>query len=374
MSPLRKDLSALADPFAASDVEWRMQSCGKSRDGKFWGKCLAYITNRAIMERLDDVCGPENWRNEYAAAPGATSGILCGIGIQIDAGQWVTKWDGAEETDIEHVKGGLSNAMKRAGVQWGIGRYLYNLDEGWATIVDDSDRSGFHGQTKDKEKFRWRPPVLPQWALPGGSGKPGVTVPAQPSAVRVAEAKAALANAEQRVGLRATPASGAPAIAAQAPGDDPCRRAAPRYEGAPPGPRGETHCRCCDARARSHHAGLEDARAITLRPHHRRDRRRARGSRDGGVQCGVISPRSSAARSRFCGARWRVRVIATAIRRSSCAAGSSIAAWTASGTSRRATCSCTGPIASAAMCRGAHHRRAHDPFVETARDRSVYAR
>jgi hypothetical protein len=221
MSPLRKDLSALADPFAASDVEWRMQSCGKTRDGKFWGKCLAYITNRAIMERLDDVCGPENWRNEYAAAPGATSGILCGIGIQIDAGQWVTKWDGAEETDIEHVKGGLSNAMKRAGVQWGIGRYLYNLDEGWATIVDDSDRSGFHGQTKDKEKFRWRPPVLPQWALPGGSGKPGVTVPAQPSAVRVAEARAALANAEQRVGLRATPASGAPAIAAQAPGDAP---------------------------------------------------------------------------------------------------------------------------------------------------------
>ena len=41
--------------------------------------CLAYVTNRAIMERLDAVCEPQNWKNEFKPAP--EGGILCGISI-----------------------------------------------------------------------------------------------------------------------------------------------------------------------------------------------------------------------------------------------------------------------------------------------------
>lgn len=169
------DLAKMHDPFPASDVEWRLQTCGKNSSG-FWARALAYITNRAIMERLDEVCGPENWRNEFTTAP--VGGVLCGISIRVGLG-WVTKWDGAENTDIEAVKGGLSGAMKRAAVQWGIGRYLYNLEEGWGTCYTDERKGSFHGQTKDKERFSWDPPTLPAWALPGGAGKPGVVVPMQ---------------------------------------------------------------------------------------------------------------------------------------------------------------------------------------------------
>src|SRR5690606_38042070 len=83
--------------------------------------------------------------------------------------EWVTKWDGAENTEKEAVKGGLSGAMKRAAVQWGIGRYLYQLEEGWANVHEGGQYSA---QTKDKKWFRWDPPALPAWALPDGVGKP----------------------------------------------------------------------------------------------------------------------------------------------------------------------------------------------------------
>jgi hypothetical protein len=159
------DFAKLKEPFAASDIEWRVGRAGKNAKG-VWAMCLAYITNRAIMERLDEVAGPERWRNEYREAP--AGGVLCGISIRV-GDEWVTKWDGAENTDLEAVKGGLSGAMKRAAVQWGIGRYLYDLPEGWATISDDGR---YYGKTKDGDAFHWDPPALPDWALPSGTGKP----------------------------------------------------------------------------------------------------------------------------------------------------------------------------------------------------------
>lgn len=164
-TPSWMDLSRLRDPFPAEDIEWRVQQAGE-RNGKVWARVLAYVTNRAIQARLDDVCGPENWRNEFAPAP--CGGVMCGISIRC-GDEWVTKWDGAENTDIEAVKGGLSGAMKRAAVQWGIGRYLYQLEEGWANVHEGGQH---RAQTKDKKWFRWDPPALPAWALPDGVGKP----------------------------------------------------------------------------------------------------------------------------------------------------------------------------------------------------------
>ena len=158
------NLKDLKKPFKEEDIEWRIQQAG-IKDGKPWGMCLAYVTNRAIMERLDDVCGAENWKNEFGKAP--EGGILCGISIKTD-GEWVTKFDGAENTDIESVKGGLSSSMKRAAVQWGIGRYLYRLDTYWAKFTDKGE---FKAKIKDKKTgqegwYNWDAPKLPRWALP----------------------------------------------------------------------------------------------------------------------------------------------------------------------------------------------------------------
>lgn len=168
------DLNRLKDKFPEKDIEWRVQSAGRNSNGE-WALVLAYVTNRAIMDRLDEVCGPESWSNEFEKGP--DGGVICGISIKVARGsdgngehewsRWVTKWDGAENSDIESVKGGLSNSMKRAGVQWGIGRYLYNLPVTFAKISD-------HGKNKAKYKdkdgsehwFKWDPPDLPNEFLP----------------------------------------------------------------------------------------------------------------------------------------------------------------------------------------------------------------
>lgn len=155
------DWNALAAPFPASEIEWRVQRSGE-KDGKPWAMVLCYVTNRAIMNRLDEVVGPENWQNSFGVSPGG--GVLCGITIRMDDGREVTKYDGAGGTDVESEKGSLSGAMKRAAVQWGIGRYLYNLDEGFANVHDNGR---FRAKLKDGNKtFKWDPPALPAWALP----------------------------------------------------------------------------------------------------------------------------------------------------------------------------------------------------------------
>jgi len=160
--------SQLAAPFPALEVEWRMAQTGiRKGNGQPWGKCLAYLTNRAIQTRLDEVAGPANWRNEYRfekISHGGTEATvcLCGLSLLLD-GQWVTKWDGAEPSDIEAGKGALSDAMKRAAVQWGIGRYLYKVDDCWAEFVTEG---GAHSAKIEGNFYRWNPPQLPAWALP----------------------------------------------------------------------------------------------------------------------------------------------------------------------------------------------------------------
>ena len=167
------NLTKLSDPFPAEDIEWRIQRSGM-KNGKPWAMVLAYVTSRAIMQRLDDEVGPENWRNEFATGP--SGGVLCGISIKV-GGEWVEKWDGAENTDIESIKGGLSGAMKRAAVHWGIGRYLYRLESGFANFHDGGKHRDNIKENKDDKygkPFRWDPPALPSWALPGGDTDPPV--------------------------------------------------------------------------------------------------------------------------------------------------------------------------------------------------------
>ena len=161
------NLCDLKKPFPENDIEWRVQRGGET-NGKPWALVLAYITNRAIMERLDEVCGPENWKNDYKEAP--SGGNLCGISIFISThGEWVTKWDGADNTNIEATKGGLSDAMKRAGYQWGIGRYLYKLEGNFANISNAGKYNSKININGTDKWIKWDAPSLPNWALPKGT-------------------------------------------------------------------------------------------------------------------------------------------------------------------------------------------------------------
>jgi hypothetical protein len=96
------DFKALAAPFPPEEVSWRLGSTSKE---KMRGMALAYLDARNVMDRLDDVCGPEGWQCKYSHANGKT---VCDIGIVLQgidgAKEWVWKADGAGDSDIEAEK------------------------------------------------------------------------------------------------------------------------------------------------------------------------------------------------------------------------------------------------------------------------------
>lgn len=117
----------LKKPFSFDEIEWRIGS-SYERNGEVKALALPYVTSRAIMDRLDSVFGIDGWEDEYQ--PWGNNAQLCAITVRI-GDRSVKKWDGAEMTDYESVKGGLSNALKRTAVKFGIGRYLYSFDQIW---------------------------------------------------------------------------------------------------------------------------------------------------------------------------------------------------------------------------------------------------
>ena len=103
---------ALKRPFPEGKIRWRKGGGGAE---------LAYITARDVMDRLDDVVGVANWQTKYSWIGDR---MICELSVRID-GEWITKSDGADDSNIEGAKGGISDALKRAAVLFGVGRYLY---------------------------------------------------------------------------------------------------------------------------------------------------------------------------------------------------------------------------------------------------------
>ena len=127
-----KYLKDLAKPFDVKDVKWRLQQANKEKTG---GWAVPYLDSRAIANRLDEVVGQMRWKDDYkpwiSLKEGGTS-QLCVIYIyDDDLKEWIGKTDGAGLSAIEPIKGGISDAFKRAAVKWGIGRYLYGMEPVW---------------------------------------------------------------------------------------------------------------------------------------------------------------------------------------------------------------------------------------------------
>lgn len=139
----------LCAPFAAADLEWRIQMAFPD---DMRGIAVPYVTNRAIQNRLDSVVGVDHWYNDYKPWHGAgkKEAQICGISIFFEDRGWITKWDGAEDSDIEPIKGGLSDSMKRSAVQWGIGRILYGMD----TVYVDIEKKGKNFIIKKSERSK----------------------------------------------------------------------------------------------------------------------------------------------------------------------------------------------------------------------------
>ena len=88
---------------------------------------LLYKTARVDMDILDKEYGAENWQSDYKVVK---DNLYCGIGVyDKEKKEWVWKWDcgieSRKDPDGNEKKGEASDAFKRAGFKWGIGRELY---------------------------------------------------------------------------------------------------------------------------------------------------------------------------------------------------------------------------------------------------------
>jgi hypothetical protein len=141
--------AALAAPFDPREVEWKPQAVNGNR-----ALAIAYIDARAVMARLDRVVGLAGWQDDYEVL--TDGNVICRLRLRL-GGEWITKADVGGESDQkdegDRRKASFSDALKRAAVKWGVGRYLYSLAGVWCDY--------------DPQKKRFvSTPTLPASALP----------------------------------------------------------------------------------------------------------------------------------------------------------------------------------------------------------------
>jgi len=143
MEGLRKKLEV-------QNIDFKVKTLVKS-GAKVMALLLAYKDARVDMSILDDVVGVGNWQNDYKRD---SKGVLqCGIGIKCDD-EWIWKWSNGTESMTEKEKGEYSDAFKRAGFMWGIGRHLYDFPN---LFVELKDNEYFDAQGKPKASGKLRP-------------------------------------------------------------------------------------------------------------------------------------------------------------------------------------------------------------------------
>jgi hypothetical protein len=149
---------ALAAPFEPSEVRFKPAVVSGNR-----ALALAYVDARAIQDRLDEVLGVMGWQDDYECL--SDGSVVCRLRLRLGE-EWVTKVDvggPSEQPDGgDRLKAAFSDALKRAAVKFGVGRYLYRLPAQWVDY--DPQRKTFV-----------RPPALPASALPAKKEKPAPT-------------------------------------------------------------------------------------------------------------------------------------------------------------------------------------------------------
>lgn len=130
----------------ANDVECRIKKI--TNEGAV---LLLYKTARVDMRILDEVYGSMSWKRHHEVING---NLFCTISVwDSDKAQWISKQDVGTESNDEAEKGQASDAFKRAGFAWGIGRELYDAPFIWISgKVSKYDRFHVTDIQYDREK------------------------------------------------------------------------------------------------------------------------------------------------------------------------------------------------------------------------------
>jgi hypothetical protein len=160
-------LEKLREPFDPDCIFWKPQAVNKAKDRAV---AAAYADPRAYQDRLNEVVGPNSWGTTYQVIvippqPGpdpkdwknrwtykgkvfvVATVSIDGLGFHSDTGE-------SDVIDENSITSASAQAFKRAVVQFGVGRYLYDLPKNQWVAYDDTT------------KRITEPPELPEWAIP----------------------------------------------------------------------------------------------------------------------------------------------------------------------------------------------------------------
>lgn len=118
---------------------------------------LLYKNARVDMNILDETVGNENWQNKFYEVVG---NLYCSLGINVNyykekEPQWIWKDDcGIESQFGDKEKGQASDARKRSGVVWGIGRELYTSPFIFIPCKTEKQDNGGYKIADADEKYR----------------------------------------------------------------------------------------------------------------------------------------------------------------------------------------------------------------------------
>lgn len=119
--------------FSAADIHFKPQAISQD---KTRAMAVPYIDARAVMDRLDAVLGIDCWKDAYDFLPDGS--VRCTLSIRLDSeSEWVQREDVGSQSEQpdggDRVKAAVSDALKRAAVKFGIGRYLYQAKPQWVS-------------------------------------------------------------------------------------------------------------------------------------------------------------------------------------------------------------------------------------------------
>lgn len=141
----------LSEPFPPQEVQWRIEAVSKDRKRAL---VVPYVDARTVLDRLDKVVGPEGWHDAYEVLSDQERTLKDERGerrervVEVKCRLTVLGVSKEDVGEGDSLKAAFSDALKRAAVKFGVGRYLYRLEKQWVDY--------------DPEKGRFTPPKLPE--------------------------------------------------------------------------------------------------------------------------------------------------------------------------------------------------------------------
>lgn len=128
--------------------QWRVQSYSKNKPQ---ATVMAYIDARDAQEALDAYC-TYGWHREHYVVDGK---VYCKVGIVMPDGSIQWRSDCGTESNQDKEKGQSSDSFKRACVNFGIGRFLYDLEVKYVAANAKKDAGNWPFCIDDQGKQIW---------------------------------------------------------------------------------------------------------------------------------------------------------------------------------------------------------------------------